>query len=90
MANQAGGCALCSGQMDPTGQLIDRPNLNHVLPISLGGPDTASNLRLVHHHCNMLRAAFEHQGTTAPKDYRRAHRSLSNTWRPPSMTTITS
>jgi len=80
---QRGRCALCFDLMKPVGQLIDRPNLDHILPIALGGPDTASNLRLVHYHCNVLRAAFEHQGTTSPKDYQRAHRLLSKAWRPP-------
>jgi 5-methylcytosine-specific restriction endonuclease McrA len=85
MLEQRGRCALCSDLMKPAGQLIDRPNLDHILPIALGGPDTASNLRLVHHHCNMLRAAFEHQGKTTPKDYQRAHRSLSKNWVPPAV-----
>lgn len=82
MLEQGGRCSLCSDLMKPTGQLIDRPNLDHILQIALGGPDTASNLRLVHYHCNMLRAAFEHQGKTVPKDYQRAHRSLSKNWIP--------
>jgi hypothetical protein len=31
----------------------------------------------------MLRARFEHQGTTTPKDYQRVHRPLSKNWIPP-------
>ncbi len=85
MVDQAGRCALCSDLMEPPGQLIDRPSLDHILPIAFGGPDAPSNLRLVHYHCNVLRAAFEHSGTTAPEDYQCAHRSLSKTWRPPAL-----
>src|SRR6266850_1279492 len=84
MAAQRERCALCSDRMEPMGQVIDRPNLDHIVALAVGGPDTATNLRLVHYHCNMLRAALEYRGTTKTKDYQRAHRSLSKHWLPPS------
>lgn len=41
-----------AGQNDPWA-----PTADHIIPRSLGGPDTMGNLRAAHRHCNNARGA---------------------------------
>jgi 5-methylcytosine-specific restriction endonuclease McrA len=54
------GCALCGTEIDMAlshagprhPQWRIRPTIDHVVPLSLGGPDSLANAQLAHHHCN--------------------------------------
>lgn len=67
-------CWLCDRSVD--GALIGsdspwRPSLDHVVPVSLGGSDADSNLRLAHVWCNAVRG----DGSSySPEDFRDASR----------------
>lgn len=57
---QQGVCAICGGLM-PKQSLwrfegIDRPTLDHVQPLALGGMDTLCNIVAAHKSCNTERA----------------------------------
>lgn len=51
-------CHLCGGktlaEWDEN-DLKNSPSLDHIIPRSQGGPDTAENLRTAHHFCNSVR-----------------------------------
>lgn len=54
-----GSCALCGEAIDPT---LSRPNpmmrsLDHIIPISRGGPHSQENLQWTHLVCNMRKGA---------------------------------
>lgn len=49
-------CHICGGSVSPhLWGLIDpdAPNIDHIIPISRGGSDTAENVKLAHRLCNM-------------------------------------
>ena len=55
LKRQKGKCTLC-------GKLItsnDRPEIDHIKPISLGGKDTFDNLQVVHNYCHTKKSAYE-------------------------------
>ena len=55
LKRQKGKCTLC-------GKLItsnDRPEIDHIKPISLGGKDTFDNLQAVHNYCHTKKSAYE-------------------------------
>lgn len=58
-ARTAWRCHLCDVAVDPTlsGLHPDGPTVDHVLPLSRGGPDTLPNVRLAHRRCNVKRGA---------------------------------
>jgi 5-methylcytosine-specific restriction endonuclease McrA len=47
-------CSLCSGPVDPSLKHTDPAygTIDHVVPITRGGTNELSNLRLAHHRCN--------------------------------------
>lgn len=53
-------CYLCGGSVPPHlwGHHAhpDAPTIDHVFPVSLGGPDVESNVRLAHRLCNMKKS----------------------------------
>ena len=50
-------CWLCGEGVDPEARWPDRQcaSVDHVVPLSLGGPDVLANVRLAHWYCNTLR-----------------------------------
>ena len=52
-------CGICGGQVDPTLRRpdLDSRSLDHVLPISLGGPHMLANAQLAHLGCNLRKGA---------------------------------
>jgi hypothetical protein len=50
-------CQICSEPVDRTQRPGTRwaASLDHIIPVSLGGPDELDNLRLAHHRCNSVR-----------------------------------
>lgn len=52
---QKGKCTLC-GKLITTN---DRPEIDHIKPISLGGKDTFDNLQAVHNYCHIKKSAYE-------------------------------
>jgi group II intron reverse transcriptase/maturase len=52
---QKGKCTLC-GKLITTN---DRPEIDHIKPISLGGKNTFDNLQAVHNHCHIKKSAYE-------------------------------
>lgn len=53
-------CWLCGDTAWVTTWVAERPDphypsVDHVVPISLGGPDTLENVRLAHYRCNVRR-----------------------------------
>lgn len=52
---QNGRCGICSMPLQASGIEID-----HIIPVALGGADSRSNLRLVCAHCNRHRGARIH------------------------------
>ena len=55
LKHQKGLCTLC-------GKIIlsnDRPEIDHIIPISLGGKDTPDNLQAVHNYCHAKKTAYE-------------------------------
>lgn len=52
-------CHLCGGEVEQREKSTGKPDdavLDHVIPWSLGGPDTIDNLRLAHNSCNAVRS----------------------------------
>jgi len=52
-------CHLCGTPVDPLCGWPDRQcaSIDHVVPISKGGPDVLANVRLAHWYCNTIRGA---------------------------------
>lgn len=52
-------CHLCSGPVDPTVSRRDPlgGTVDHLVPVSRGGGDEASNVALAHRRCNVKRGA---------------------------------
>lgn len=52
-------CQLCEQPIDPSLAYPDpmAASIDHTLPISLGGPDAAANVRASHLLCNIRRGA---------------------------------
>lgn len=50
-------CQLCWTPVDRTARVPDdhAPTLDHIIPVSLGGPHTMANLRTAHFICNSRR-----------------------------------
>jgi 5-methylcytosine-specific restriction endonuclease McrA len=48
-------CAYCGHRMDGEKNEADAPSFEHLLPRSRGGPDTISNVVIVHRRCNQIR-----------------------------------
>ena len=49
-------CWLCGGHVRPAHYNMERcATLDHVIPVSKGGPDDVENLRIAHKFCNELR-----------------------------------
>lgn len=50
-------CSLCQHPVSPDADANadDRPTIDHVIPKSLGGPDTLDNYRLAHRACNLAK-----------------------------------
>ena len=50
-------CHLCGGSVEPSlwghHRHPESPNIDHIIPISRGGSDTASNVKLAHRVCNL-------------------------------------
>lgn len=47
-------CQLCNQPVNPdTTVLREKPTIDHIMPLSKGGPDTLSNVQLAHWSCNM-------------------------------------
>lgn len=51
-------CGFCGYEVDRSlsGAHSFGPTLDHIIPRSLGGDDSAENLRLVHRYCNAARS----------------------------------
>lgn len=45
-------CGICGKAVKPGSKGRDRPSLDHVVPISQGGPHTMANAQLAHFGCN--------------------------------------
>lgn len=54
-------CQICGGQVDKRAKMPHpkSPTLDHIVPVSLGGPHTRQNLRLAHFLCNSKRGNRE-------------------------------
>jgi hypothetical protein len=52
-------CGICRRKVDMTLAVPDHgaPTIDHVIPLSMGGPDTPANVRLAHFICNSRRGA---------------------------------
>lgn len=52
-------CQLCGGDVAMTWQPTDpeRPSLDHIVPVSVGGDDAPENLQLAHLSCNVQKGA---------------------------------
>lgn len=52
-------CQICGEAVDRSAQVPHplAPTLDHVVPLSLGGPHTEANLQLAHFYCNTLKGA---------------------------------
>jgi 5-methylcytosine-specific restriction endonuclease McrA len=52
-------CGICRHKIDPSVKYPDprSASLDHIIPLSLGGPHTRSNVRLACLECNVLRGA---------------------------------
>lgn len=48
-------CHLCDDHVFPWETGPNEPTIDHLLPVSLGGLHTLSNVRLAHRHCNTVR-----------------------------------
>ncbi len=77
---QHGKCFLCGEYMDHPdlvrlkgiGMHPDRPTLDHVVPVGIGGSNEVTNLTLVHERCNNTRGS----NPLSPEEKRR-HRDIS-------------
>lgn len=49
-AAQGGDCALCGGAME-----YEDANIDHIIPVALGGTNRFNNLQLAHSLCNRRR-----------------------------------
>jgi hypothetical protein len=49
-------CALCGIELIDNGKLPNGRNLDHIIPLSIGGRHTASNIRYICRTCNLTRA----------------------------------
>lgn len=45
-------CQLCSTPVEP-----DDVHIDHIIPWSIGGPDTLENLQVTHSRCNLIKGA---------------------------------
>lgn len=54
-------CQICGGQVDKRSKVPHpkAPTMDHIIPVSLGGPHTRQNLRLAHFLCNSKRGNRE-------------------------------
>jgi len=61
-------CWLCGDPIDPDASWPDRLSvtIDHLLPVSRGGTDTADNLGLAHLACNSSRGATDRTTLAAP------------------------
>ena len=52
-------CGVCGGPVDPSakGRSSAAPSLDHIIPISRGGPHTLANAQLAHFGCNAGKGA---------------------------------
>lgn len=50
-------CGICGRKVDPKATGRNRKSLDHVVPISLGGPHTLANAQLAHFGCNAAKGA---------------------------------
>ena len=50
-------CGICGKKVRPESKGRDRPSLDHVIPISEGGPHTLANAQLAHLGCNARKGA---------------------------------
>ena len=59
VARDAGRCHLCRRPVDLALNGNDRmgPTIDHLIPVSAGGDDVISNVRLAHRSCNCSRGA---------------------------------
>jgi 5-methylcytosine-specific restriction endonuclease McrA len=50
-------CGLCEEPVDMTlsGRNLRGPTIDHIIPISKGGPDTRVNVQLAHLRCNIIK-----------------------------------
>ena len=53
-------CGICGKRVEPGSKGRDRPSLDHIVPLALGGPHTLANAQLAHFGCN---AAKGHRAT---------------------------
>ncbi len=63
---QGGICAICDKPMPPIDHdpddPDDAPNLDHIIPVSRGGPEYRWNLQLTHTRCNAAKSnAMPHE-----------------------------
>lgn len=58
---QEGKCKLCGQQF----QLWDKPEIDHIIPRSLGGKDNYDNLQLLHRHCHHRKTRTDGSLTTS-------------------------
>jgi 5-methylcytosine-specific restriction endonuclease McrA len=57
-----GVCYLCGQPVDPTASnRMERPSLDHVVPLARGGPHTLDNVRLAHYGCNLRKGVRAHR-----------------------------
>lgn len=50
-------CGICGGKVDPKAKGARGKSLDHIVPVSLGGPHTLANAQLAHMNCNSQKGA---------------------------------
>ena len=50
-------CGICGERVDPRAKGASRKSLDHIVPISRGGPHTLENSQLAHFRCNSAKGA---------------------------------
>lgn len=68
-------CGICGGHVDPAVRWPDpwSASLDHIVPMSLGGPHRPDNVQCAHLRCNILKGAVFDAGS--PSDTERAEAS---------------
>ena len=72
-------CLLCSLPLDREAHYLDRnaPTIDHIVPLSLGGDDTAANKQAAHRGCNSAKGGSNNAFTRVRFDSGRAREPLT-------------